>query len=63
MVSTPLPLVDDPFSIPLPEVAVAGSLVYFSHSDAGHGQELWAVRWDDIFSDGFESGDLGAWTP
>lgn len=60
LLSVDLPPVENPYAW-RPQIAVAGRHVFFSLADAAHGRELWAVRWDEIFRDGFESGDTSAW--
>ena len=39
-----------------------GDQILFPASDGVNGQELWAVRMGELFADGFESGDLSAWS-
>ena len=44
-------------------VATNGRVVYRADQDFDDEYELYAVLTDDLFADGFESGDLFEWTP
>lgn len=63
---TPLNLADlapGPLSASPQDFVTTGGKVYFVATDAVHGFELWAVDLPAaLFADGFESGDLSAWS-